>query len=334
MMKEAIISAHGLSIGYPKDKTRQSLYDGLSFNLLSGELTCLLGANGAGKSTLLRTISRMQPALSGEIQIGSQNLKEYSEQELSQTLGLVLTDKISAGGFTVRELVSLGRYPYTGFWGNLTSNDMSIVDRAMADVCILHKANAYIAELSDGERQKVMIAKALAQQCPIILLDEPTAYLDVPSRIEIMNLLHSLVEKQGIAVLLSTHDIEAALMLADRLWLLSSKTGLSCGMTEDIIVSGKITSFFEQSNISFDRETGRFRPTSQMQKKAHIMGEKEYSYWAENFLSRNNYATVPPEMNADIDLILKSGNDMLLRSNNEEFRVSSFESLADLLKQI
>ena len=188
------ISADNLSIGYTKNKKKgeQALYKQLSLQLIEGELTCLIGSNGAGTSTLIRTLSKTQPPLVGEIKILGKNINEYTDKELSQLIGLVLTDKSMSGGFTVQEVVELGRYPYTGFFGTLSDEDKSIIESAMVDVGIVHKKNSYLADLSDGERQKVMIAKALSQECPIIILDEPTAFLDVESRIEIMNLLHNL----------------------------------------------------------------------------------------------------------------------------------------------
>ncbi len=181
MKSRTIIKADSISIGYQKSRynSKSNLYNDLSFSLYKGELVCLLGSNGAGKSTLIRTICGSQPSLKGNIFLENKNITSYSEKELSRLLGLVLTDKTSIGGLLVKELVELGRYPYTGFFGHLTQQDKDIAKKAMEDVCIMHKADSYVAELSDGERQKVMIAKALAQECPIVLLDEPTAFLDI-----------------------------------------------------------------------------------------------------------------------------------------------------------
>lgn len=167
-------------------------YTGICLSICGREeLTCLLGPNGAGKSTLLRTLSAFQLPLEGELWLEGRPLRDYSEREKSRKIGVVLTDKTQAGGLTVYELVSLGRQPHTGFWGRLNREDHKLVEEALTAVGISHKAANYVAELSDGERQKVMIAKALVQECPLILLDEPTAFLDVVSRIEIMTLLHT-----------------------------------------------------------------------------------------------------------------------------------------------
>ena len=208
-----VIAARQLAIGYSHGKNGSTVvHRDLSFDLWAGELTCLLGPNGAGKSTLLRTLSAFQLPLEGELWLEGRPLRDYSEREKSRKIGVVLTDKTQAGGLTVYELVSLGRQPHTGFWGRLNREDHKLVEEALTAVGISHKAANYVAELSDGERQKVMIAKALVQECPLILLDEPTAFLDVVSRIEIMTLLHTIAREQHKTILLSTHDIDQALI--------------------------------------------------------------------------------------------------------------------------
>ena len=244
MEKKVVIQGQDLSIGYRTGKQEKIVHQHLNFQLHAGEMTCLLGANGAGKSTLLRTLSASQPALNGKLWMLGKPLNEYTEKERSRTIGVVLTDKTFAGGLSVYELVGLGRQPHTGFFGRLNKEDRRIIEEAMENVGIAHKAQSYIAELSDGERQKVMIAKALVQECPLILLDEPTAFLDVVSRIEIMHLLHRLAVEQQKAILLSTHDIEQALVLSDKLWLLSKEHGLQTGVTEDIILNHQMENLF------------------------------------------------------------------------------------------
>lgn len=220
MTSIAAIETKGLSIGYRlKGGKRKVVHDDLNLRLVSGEVTCLLGLNGAGKSTLLRTLCGFQPPLGGEIRLMEKPLSGYSQANFSLTVDVVLTEKTNAGGITVYELVSLGRHPYTGFFGQLKKQDREIIEQSLEAAGIAHKANNYVSELSDGERQKAMIAKALAQQCPIILLDEPTAFLDVTSRIETMVLLHRLAADGRKAILLSTHDLDLAIQMGDCLWL-------------------------------------------------------------------------------------------------------------------
>lgn len=306
MTLEPVIEANDLSIGYKgSGRTVKCVHKHLSFALYSGELTCLLGPNGAGKSTLLRTISASQQALAGEWTLNGKPASCYSERELSRWIGLVLTDRTSAGGLRVSELVSLGRYPHTGFFGRLTRHDREQVQQAMEWVGIADKAHSYVARLSDGERQKVMIAKALAQECPVVLLDEPTAFLDVVSRIEMMNLLHDLAVKQHKTILLSTHDLEQALQLSDRLWLLSKSEGMVCGNTEDIVLSNAIDRFFKRGNISFDTSTGSFRPAVSGSVKVAIDAkDTELLFWLRNALIRNSF--IPCEWgNASAEYSLK-----------------------------
>lgn len=338
MVKEAIFSAKNISIGYHKTKHRAgaALYDDLSFELYKGELVCLLGANGAGKSTLLRTISASQPTLRGDIYLQDKNISNYSEKELSQALGLVLTDKTAAGGLLVRELVELGRYPYTGFFGQLSSDDKEIVQRSMQEVGIRHKANSYVAELSDGERQKAMIAKALSQECPIVLLDEPTAFLDIESRIEIMNLLQNLAMYQGKTILLSTHDIDLALLLADRLWLLSRDGGLISGVTEDIVLSGALDQFFKGENIVFNKDTGNFLPNRKSEKKVflEIGGEQlhQYYHWTNNILERHGFSISDTFEDSLFTLKMNGLKLIKIQKDNSEIPFTSFEELAEWLK--
>ena len=198
MNHQASIEIQGLSTGYITSKRRIVIADKIDATIRAGELTCLLGANGAGKSTLLRTLSGFQPPLGGEIRLMGRPLGEYSDKRLSRVIGVVLTDKCEIRNMSVEELVGLGRSPYTGFWGTLGEQDRMIVRQALEHVKIDHFARRMIQTLSDGERQKVMIAKALAQETPIIFLDEPTAFLDFPSKVEIMQLLHELKGKKTV----------------------------------------------------------------------------------------------------------------------------------------
>lgn len=216
----AAISTHSLSIGY-----REPLFSGLELKLEEGRLTSLLGLNGAGKSTLLRTLCGLQAPLSGSITVNGRALGEYTRAQLATLIGLVLTDRNSAGGLTVYELVSLGRHPHTDFLGRLKESDHEVIRHALESVGIADKAGRYLSDLSDGERQKAFIAKAFAQECPIIILDEPTAFLDITSRIETMDMLHTLAAEEGKTILLSTHDLDTAIRYSDCLWIADGTSG-------------------------------------------------------------------------------------------------------------
>jgi iron complex transport system ATP-binding protein len=284
-----VIETSGLAIGYaPRGREREIVHDAIHLQLHAGKLTSLLGLNGAGKSTLLRTLCGFQPALGGDIRIKGRRLPDYSHGELSRIIGVVLTEKTNAGGITAAELVSLGRHPYTGFFGRLKAADKRIVAESLDAVGMTGKSAAFVSELSDGERQKIMIAKALAQQCPIIVLDEPTAFLDVTSRIETMSLLHRLATEQGKAILLSTHDLDLAIQMSDCLWLQEKGRPMMCGVPEDLILSHSFETFFDKKGITFDSSTGKLAADKPSCPVA-VEGDFNTAYWVGNALARNGF---------------------------------------------
>lgn len=254
-----VLEASNLSVGYGKDISTTRVVEGINFALNQGEFALMLGCNGAGKSTLLRTLSSVQCPLSGEIKICGENIFEVSPRELAQRVAAVFTDKTMAGGLLVEEVVALGRYPYTGFFGKITKEDREVVQSSLSLVGMTDKSKKYLSQLSDGERQKIMIAKALAQQTPLIILDEPTAFLDLPSRIEILYLLKRLTQEENKTILLSTHDVEQSLSVADKL-LLIKNGAFKFKTAVDAVESGDIDGLFEERGIMFDKNTGRFIP--------------------------------------------------------------------------
>ena len=238
-MRESVI-LQDLSIGYTIKGGKKTVAHQLNATICSGELTCLLGRNGVGKSTLLRTLSAFLPALEGDILLQGKSLSTYSDQELSQLIGVVLTEKPH-----VRNI------PYTGFWGVMSKDDQRIVDESIQLVGIDTLRHRLVQSLSDGERQKVMIAKALAQQTPIIYLDEPTAFLDYPSKVELLQLLRRLAHDEQKTIFLSTHDVEISLQLADTLWLMTSEQ-LYVGTPRQLADKEVLSAFIESEGITFD----------------------------------------------------------------------------------
>lgn len=263
IMNNETITLQDLSIGYRiKNRDTRVVASAISACVKRGELTCLLGANGVGKSTLLRTLSAFQPKLGGSIFIKAEDgkavreISEFTDKELSHVIGVVLTEKPDIRNMSVRELVALGRSPYTGFWGTLHDDDWDVVDEAIEAVRIGNLANRMIHTLSDGERQKVMIAKALAQQTPVIYLDEPTAFLDFPSKVEMMLLLRRLARENDKTIFLSTHDFELALQVADTLWLMEKhgdeQPALHIGTPQQLASNGALARYVERPGITFD----------------------------------------------------------------------------------
>ena len=264
MKQQIAISTHQLSIGYTGRGGMRVVHPELNLQLYRGEVTALMGRNGAGKSTLLRTLCGLQPSLRGDIFIEGKPLAGYRPEQLAACVGVVLTERTQAGGISVYDLVALGRYPHTGFFGTLRDADHAAIRTALETVGIADKAQRHVAELSDGERQKAFIAKVLAQECPIILLDEPTAFLDVTSRLETMVTLRRLAHEEGKAILLSTHDLETALQLADRIWLQPAYNAeketadpMVCGTPNALVINGSLARFFSNGAVTFDPVTRR-----------------------------------------------------------------------------
>lgn len=303
-----ILSAQNLTVGYRQGKHEKCVLSRLNLTLRQGEMVCLLGANGAGKSTLLRTLSGVQDALSGCVMLDGKDLTKYTKRQLSKMISIVYTDRTLAGALTVTELVSLGRHPYTGFWGRLDDEDRGIVAEALADMGISDKADRHVATLSDGERQKAMIARALAQQAPIIILDEPTAFLDVASRIETMKCLHRLAVEKNKAILLSSHDVGQSLALANRLWLMRSDGSMVQGVTEDLVFSGELDYLFDGRQVSFDPLLGDFVAKQDVLLKVSLKCEDVLlRHWVKNALSRLQVAVVE---NSKIEIIVSSSTDI------------------------
>lgn len=330
---QAFVEGHNLDLGYRQHHTPCYIQKGLQFQLFRGELTCLLGANGAGKSTLLRTLAGSQPALGGELLVNGHPLSNMDERERSRTIGIVLTDKTYAGGLTVYELVALGRQPHTGFFGRLHAHDKMMVRQAIEAVGMSHKSESYVSELSDGERQKIMIAKVLVQECPLILLDEPTAFLDVVSRIEIMQLLHRLAIEEQKAILLSTHDISHALTIADRLWLMNRQSGLVSGVTEDLILNGTMDRLFpSHPEISFDSRQGNYTVCLREQKPIWLeTADETLFHWSRNALSRMGFHGTKEHKEPFPILTVRQADDLLLQTREDTFRFTSFEELGRFL---
>ncbi|MCD8081506.1 MAG: ABC transporter ATP-binding protein [Bacteroides sp.] len=291
-MRQYTICIENLAIGYSGKNQKKVVAQGLSATIHSGELTCLLGANGVGKSTLLRTLSGFLPKLSGQIVVEGREVEKYTLRELARVIGVVLTDRFDGNYLTAREVVALGRSPYTDFWGKLTPEDSQRVDRSLSLVRATHLAGRMIYSLSDGERQKVMIAKALAQDTPIVFLDEPTAFLDFPSKVELMQLLHQLSRSTRKTIFLSTHDLELALQIADKIWLMDDGGELIVGTPEDLSLDGTLERFFTRKGISFDTESGLFRVEPEYTMQVRLEGEGERYAMAEKALRRNGIQAV------------------------------------------
>lgn len=255
-----MIQLQNVSIGYPENKSKVVVQQQLNLSATEGELIALIGPNGCGKSTLLRTMASLQPMLKGEIFIDNLNIHNLTTRKRAKLISVVLTEHESVASFTVRELVSIGRDPYTGWLGSLSPKDIEIIDRSMEMTKTSPFERRNIHELSDGERQRVFIARALAQDTKVILLDEPTSHLDLPNRINILRLLRNLARDTGKIIIISTHELETAMQVADKLWLMRKDDGVTVGTPEDLILNGKLNETFKDNSSSyiFDSLSGGF----------------------------------------------------------------------------
>jgi len=289
--QKILLHTSGLTIGYPSGKNKSKAIAGpLDLALFAGQLVCLLGPNGCGKSTLLRTISGLQEPLGGGIELEGKNLRQLKPSQVAKKISLVLTDNVRSGNLDVYSLIALGRYPYSGWLGILTEQDKLIIDQAIKATGTGAFLGRKIDSLSDGECQKVMLARAMAQDTPLIILDEPTAHLDLPSRIQLMRLLHQLAKETNKAILLSTHELDLALQVADQIWLMSSGGGLDAGLPEELVLNGAFQHAFNKDEIEFDAATGTFNIHYAGKQTISVTGDSTTAFWTRKALVRNGFS--------------------------------------------
>jgi iron complex transport system ATP-binding protein len=307
-----MISAQKLSVGFRARRKKHVLFENLDLHLTPGELVCFMGSNGVGKSTLLKTLAGLLPPLTGKV------------NALNKNVALVLTDKITATNMTVYDLVSFGQYPYLDWRISLSPSNIEIIEDAIRQVHLESLRNRKLSELSDGQLQLVMIAKALAQQTPVILLDEPTAHLDLNNRVEVMNLLRSLSRKLGKSILVTTHELDLALQTADLIWLATANKKIKTGIPEDLVLDGAFDEVFQFKG--FDLKTGKIEHEAHRKKEIQLLGTGYSFLWTKNALERSGYRVVEK---AEIQITVFGESKTLWKLNG-----SQFESLATLLAAI
>jgi len=253
-----ILKTNDLSIGYASKKERTVVASHINIELQKGELVGLVGVNGVGKSTLLRTLTNVQNPLSGTIFINDKNIKQYAALDLAKVLSLVLTEQLMSKNLSVFELVALGRQPYTDWVGNLSETDFTIINTAITQTNISDLKHKRCFELSDGQLQKVMIARALAQDTDLIILDEPTTHLDIYHKVYTLKLLQKLAKETHKTILFSSHEIDLAIQLCDKLIVMTPQD-VVFDTPCNLILDGTFTSLFPEDLIVFDEKTGSFR---------------------------------------------------------------------------
>jgi len=252
-----ILSAHDMSIGYRAKQQQAVIAKNINLTFTEGSLIAMIGANGIGKSTLLRTLTGIQKPLAGEALLNGKNITSYNAKELAQNLAVVLTESLPPSNLTVFELVALGRQPYTNWLGALGPEDLKKVNQAIALTQIEHLRDKRHYEISDGQLQKVLIARALSQDTPLIVLDEPTTHLDLLHKVNLIRLLKKLAHTTGKCILYSTHDLDLALQLSDEIVLMTTDAIIQ-DTPKNLIENNVFDTLFNDKNIRFDAEKGGF----------------------------------------------------------------------------
>jgi len=333
-----ILQTFDLAIGYKQPRQSPLLVaENINLTLPAGELVCLIGPNGVGKSTLLRTLAGMQPPLSGQALLNGRNVHKLNARELARQLSVVLTERIDVGILSVYALAALGRHPHTNWTGILSGHDEAVVRWALEAVGVAELARRNVGELSDGERQKALIARALAQEPALMLLDEPTAYLDWPRRVEITQMLRRLTRDTGRTVLLSTHDLDLALRNADRLWLMARQAPIQVGAPEDLALNGALAATFQAEGVVFDTRTGSFVSQTQPGRVIVLSGQDEIGrIWTQRALERAGLTVgVTGEAEVQVAATSETGRFVwrLIQDGETRNYVSLYDLVADLRRE-
>lgn len=321
-----ILSTHNLSVGY----NETALFQSLDLTLNTGELVCFMGPNGAGKSTLIRTLSGLQKPLNGRIDVLQPDITTAIISNVNHIIGVVLTDRITAHNMTVNDVVTFGRYPYLDWNIRLRQEDQEMIESALQQVHITHLRKKKLFELSDGQVQLAMIARVLAQNTPVIILDEPTAHLDLNNRVEIMKLLRELAHMLNKAVLLATHDLDLALQTADKIWLTGNDRNIIQGIPEDLVLNGSFDSIFQFKG--FDLKTGRVQHAPSRKTSILLEGSGHVFLWTRNALERNGYTVSHDNYQHFIKVI--EAHERLYWSLDSQDPVDSIGLLLDTLNSL
>lgn len=335
--KEAIIQIADVSVGYRDNRRKERVVKkSINLNAHRGELIALIGGNGIGKSTLLRSITGFQPVIGGSILINGKAIHAYREKELAKLMSFVSTEIIRVANLSVFDLVSLGRFPHTSWFGRLSEEDHAVVIESIGMVGLRGYENRMVNQISDGERQRAMMARTLAQDTDIIVLDEPTAFLDVPNKYEIVSILHKLAREKNKTILFSTHDLNIALGEVDLIWLMMRDEVVQ-GAPEDLILNGLFPRLFSDSGIRFDMEQGDFRIDRKNNAVIHLQGHSRITTnWTRKALERAGMKVIsangsPAQMNVAVN---ENELGWSLTTADKTLEFTSLYSLCQYLRRI
>jgi iron complex transport system ATP-binding protein len=321
------------NIGYIVKGKSHSVYKSINLTAEKGTLIALIGQNGVGKSTLLRSLSNLQPIISGDILIDEILIENFSRKQLSKTISVVLTDNLSNLYLSVYDIVALGRSPYLNWFGLTSHSDKQIVEEAIENTGLQELKSRYIFELSDGERQKVMIARALAQDTPVMIMDEPTAFLDLKNKFEITSLLKELTLNHGKTIIFSTHDLNIALQQTDKLWLMLPNEAKQ-GAPEDLILNGALNELFESETFEINHLTGEIFTKNKSYKKVDLFGTGLSYELTKKALFRNGFI-IDRESDSKISIIQSEDKNLknwIFEKENNKFVMQSIYELLVFLK--
>jgi iron complex transport system ATP-binding protein len=324
---EKILTLDSLKIGYISGKNENILLPPLNASASSGELIAVIGRNGIGKSTLLRTLTGLQRPLGGEIIYNGKNISDYSRTELAQMVGYISTEIIKVSNMSVYDLVSLGRFPHTNWMGKIGIKDQEVISGALEKTSMERYGMKYMAELSDGERQKAMIARIVAQDTRIMVMDEPTAFLDVASKYEILHLMHTLSGTEDKTIVFSTHDFQMAISQADKIWLILDDRLIE-GAPEDLMISGAFEHLFKSSKIMFNSDEGTFSFRNESRGSVYLEGKGSKRWWTEKAINRAGFIVSQDKKYPVISV--PAGNDNCWHLTTES-SVRDFHCVYDLI---
>lgn len=323
-----ILKLDSLEIGYTSGWKKKVLLSPLTATASKGEMISVIGMNGIGKSTLLRTLSGIQKALGGTVFYGKKEIREFTPAGLARIAGYISTESIKIGNMTVYDLVSLGRYPHTNWMGIISDEDKRKIFNALEKTSILSFSERYLSEMSDGERQKAMIARLVAQDTDIMLMDEPTSFLDVRNRFDVLHLLYRLTREESKTVIFTTHDLEMAIRHSDKIWLIL-KSGLIEGAPEDLIMNGYFDNLFESSSVQFNAKSGSFTFRNESRGEVFIEGSQSYKHWTEEALKRAGY-TISSDKKYPLIKISESKTWTIFTSDSQKGYLSIYDLISGL----
>jgi iron complex transport system ATP-binding protein len=317
---EEILSVDSLKIGYVSGKRENVLLPPLTASADKGELIAVIGRNGIGKSTLLRTLTGLQPSLGGEVFYNGINLIDYSRMELARIVGYISTEIVKVSNMSVYDLVALGRFPHTNWTGKIGMKNHEVIMDSIEKTSMSAFCNRFISELSDGERQRAMIARILAQDTGIMIMDEPTAFLDTGSKYEILHLMHLLSQKNGKTIIFSTHDLQMAISQSDKIWLILENKLIE-GAPEDLMIEGAFAHLFDLSPVQFNSENGTFSFRAMEKGKIYVEGDGTRRHWVEKAVIRAGFAVSETRTLPYINIPQgnKSEYQFIMRNSDQQF---------------